>query len=666
MTSLTGFKNDFLESVLQFLWGQWSQLGVYGAIAGEDNKVIDPEALLLSTLDFGRYDPRLFDEVVDWLLVNEKFINIRRLRSLLPEYPDFPYSVLAAVCEVVRNHSKPLKWDPILKYLKKHISKREEYLFHFKDGMEIPVSGAQDPIFYRFGLIRNSLELRHMSSEVPIEHIPNLVFKLRSFFGVSSRAEIFAYLLTHDEAYPRKIAREVYYSQKGIAEALQEMAVSGLIKSRMDGREKLHRLGDRDQWLKVFGLGDLKTLSWVNWPLVFKALSVILREISHPGIDSESTYIQSSELRALMRDVRRNLEASGIPFNLSDDKAYPGETYLKRFFSDIETVTEGIGFKLPDGREIPKRAWDTLRPMEKEMTRKHPYHIADVEVIIQSLEDKLGDDGDLLAKYTLNSRRIENIKRSSIHMLIWRVLRTLKSVVYLCMDDLSQSAFPLCRQILEEYTDLHQLSKSDGNVDHRTLGFYIGIYREIIEGVKALLTEYRGTKIVEPELKKDKRNLERDIEEILAALSSPEDHNAIKGEWRTKVFKRLKHAGLWNEFGLIYQYLSIKTHCSFFDVLSRTKLPNSGLILPELKLHKLELVIEEDVTEEVIGFAYEIVYRAMKDYFAFMGHDAKYIFPVNLISGMDRIYEFVNQRSFRLYAKKDLNAMKIYGVNLLM
>ncbi|MDD3927980.1 MAG: hypothetical protein PHT33_15155 [bacterium] len=47
---------------------KWSQLGVAGAIQAKDNWIIDPEALLLFTMDAGRYDPRLFDEVADWTL----------------------------------------------------------------------------------------------------------------------------------------------------------------------------------------------------------------------------------------------------------------------------------------------------------------------------------------------------------------------------------------------------------------------------------------------------------------------------------------------------------------------------------------------------------------------------------------------------------------------
>jgi hypothetical protein len=42
----------------------------------------DIEALLLLTFEVARADPRLFDEVLDWLVTNEHLISVRRLRTL--------------------------------------------------------------------------------------------------------------------------------------------------------------------------------------------------------------------------------------------------------------------------------------------------------------------------------------------------------------------------------------------------------------------------------------------------------------------------------------------------------------------------------------------------------------------------------------------------------
>ena len=67
---LPEFKNQFLGQVLDRLWGQWTTLGVAGHAGEPTPWIIDPEALLLATCTFGRCEPRMFDEVLDWLQTN--------------------------------------------------------------------------------------------------------------------------------------------------------------------------------------------------------------------------------------------------------------------------------------------------------------------------------------------------------------------------------------------------------------------------------------------------------------------------------------------------------------------------------------------------------------------------------------------------------------------
>jgi hypothetical protein len=52
---------------------------------GETPWMIDPEALLLATCTFGRYEPRLFDEVLDWMRTNGWVMNTQRLGTVLRE-----------------------------------------------------------------------------------------------------------------------------------------------------------------------------------------------------------------------------------------------------------------------------------------------------------------------------------------------------------------------------------------------------------------------------------------------------------------------------------------------------------------------------------------------------------------------------------------------------
>ncbi|MEK7994210.1 MAG: hypothetical protein AAB403_10440, partial [Planctomycetota bacterium] len=113
---------------LRWLWREWTALGVAGTAAGEKRNVIDPEALLLFTGTVGRWDPRLFDEVVDWLSSNGRLINGPRLKRLLREYEFSSGRIIAAICSVLPKKGCRLDWK-----MEPAASGPEEALFHGAD-----------------------------------------------------------------------------------------------------------------------------------------------------------------------------------------------------------------------------------------------------------------------------------------------------------------------------------------------------------------------------------------------------------------------------------------------------------------------------------------------------------------------------------------------------
>jgi len=46
------------------------------------NKALDPEALVLFTCTIGRYEPRIFDSMLEWLSFNQRLLNIQRLNTI--------------------------------------------------------------------------------------------------------------------------------------------------------------------------------------------------------------------------------------------------------------------------------------------------------------------------------------------------------------------------------------------------------------------------------------------------------------------------------------------------------------------------------------------------------------------------------------------------------
>ena len=84
------------RGLLDFAWRQWAQIGVSATIEGADQWAVDPEALILFTIGIARRDPRLFDEMLDWMAFNHELLSTQRLRNLTGRFP-VPPGLVAAV-----------------------------------------------------------------------------------------------------------------------------------------------------------------------------------------------------------------------------------------------------------------------------------------------------------------------------------------------------------------------------------------------------------------------------------------------------------------------------------------------------------------------------------------------------------------------------------------
>src|ERR1700751_3149207 len=79
---ISEIRGRFGQGLLDFAWRQWAQAGVAANITGSDPWAIDPEALILFTMGLARRDPRLFDEMLDWLAPSHKLLSMQRRRNL--------------------------------------------------------------------------------------------------------------------------------------------------------------------------------------------------------------------------------------------------------------------------------------------------------------------------------------------------------------------------------------------------------------------------------------------------------------------------------------------------------------------------------------------------------------------------------------------------------
>jgi len=318
------FKYFFLENILNFLWRQWSSLGVAGGAKSEDEWVIDPEALLLFSIEISRYEPRLFDEILDWLVVNGKWIDIQRLRGIIKNKDEKTQRLMSAVSHFLSWEAKSYrrKWHALSRLKASDLRIKEEMLFTTREGEHFPTPGEISKFFNKYGFLRESFSLRKMSRPVSVAARSNMRFLLRSLFGIGSRSECILYLLTHEAGHPAEIADAIGISVRATQDTLIELSESGLVLTRIKGKRKIEYWLSQKRWGE-FLLGassdEQKLPVWLDWISLFSALKNVwgvLNEVEQVVSD----YLRSSKLRESMETISLEFSKSGL-----DLLAVPGE-----------------------------------------------------------------------------------------------------------------------------------------------------------------------------------------------------------------------------------------------------------------------------------------------------------------------------------------------------
>lgn len=309
VTSLKQFRDEYLDLLLRFLWREWTSLGVAGQEQTPVRHVIDPEALLLFTCSLGRYDQRLFDEVLDWLSVNGRFLNVQRMRNILRHEKSDVGQVLSAMADWLSQHESPMKWSLLAKT--ESTQQKQDSLFFLSDGHPLPDSRDHDPVFEAHGLVRNPVILRHYSQAFSADAVPCYLLKLRALFGVNTRCDVLAYLTMNRSGHPREIAREAYYSQKAIHEVMAELAASGFVHSAKLGRERVFRITSTGLPLLT---GGVEIGPWTNWPILLSAADTVWRKVEELRTATFDPQLESSEITLTMRPILQRLtQASWAP-----------------------------------------------------------------------------------------------------------------------------------------------------------------------------------------------------------------------------------------------------------------------------------------------------------------------------------------------------------------
>lgn len=329
--SLQNFRAQFLEGVLALLWRQWSAYGISGYGKAEDQRIIDPEALLCATCLFGRFEPRLFDEAADWLSENGGLINLSRLKTLSRMKELVCTPILAALAGPLQGKAGMQKWKAFI--LPPSQSGTIQSFFLSKDDSSpFPQIGPKDENFALQGWFRGPLRFSHKSQAPMGNGGSNLMIRLRALMGVNARCEILAYLLDRGSGHPHEVARQTHYFVKTVQDALVQMRLSGLVTVRSDSGKKIYGL-DPNAWSPLL-FPDQGRPHFLNWPIIYSSLAALWGLLQFLQSSGSNPLFASAKIKEWSRTARPMLEMAGLSGALRSEEAYPGESYLPVFMED--------------------------------------------------------------------------------------------------------------------------------------------------------------------------------------------------------------------------------------------------------------------------------------------------------------------------------------------
>ncbi len=336
------FAEALRSRLISFAWDQWSQMGVSGSTERHDRWSIDPEALLVFTLCVARREPRLFDEVLDWMRLNLDLISAQRLRNFANDDPGKRLAS-AALSWASAHSTKVTRQTPT----PARASKEPESLFIRATGtMRVR---EPDPIFVNYGFLRPRAEPSHKSSP-PARRVPiNLSFRLRDLFGVGSRAEVVRVLLLLPGAEPRtrEIVRAAGYSRQNVHEALNALVSAGVVFMRQKGpRDRWYAL-DIDRWANLLDVPMHELPYFVEWPRLLGVLWELLSWAESVEARDLSEYMMGSEARQFVAGHEIDLRALGA--KLPDERRFLGADYWAPFeLMVVDALTQRLA-PVPEG-----------------------------------------------------------------------------------------------------------------------------------------------------------------------------------------------------------------------------------------------------------------------------------------------------------------------------
>jgi hypothetical protein len=221
------WRNGLAETVRGIIWSQWAALGAFVEARPTTRSIVDPEALLVATCAFGRDDPRIFDEALDWTMGNHSLLKPWRLKRIARPFGPDVYRTLGALLDYVAEATGRDLFPGVRQEARQGLDQVDaEELFRREKG-RYSNGRAPDAVFLRWKLLRGTPRVRHHSGRPDLKNNANLMLRLRDYYGAEARADVLTYLLTEGGGSSYGIAAKIKYQQARVYNVLENLVNAG-------------------------------------------------------------------------------------------------------------------------------------------------------------------------------------------------------------------------------------------------------------------------------------------------------------------------------------------------------------------------------------------------------------------------------------------------------
>ena len=430
------------DELAEIAWSLWTELGVRGTFRKHERCLVSLEELIILTAGIADYDPRLRDEALDWCSRYHHFVSVSRLKTLVKKIGTpilEPFSIFASTLNTIVRSNWPIFSEVVpLKF----------------------IPGKK--------------------SILPSLNAPALLqLRLRSFFGVGARADLFTYFLTEIKSnFTASDAVDIGYGKRSLAELLDNLVLSGFLTSTIIRNQKKYELTKVEQLKRV--VGELPEFS-PPWSCILEILISLRADLYRSEEDTDSTKVVI--IRNDLERMKNLLDSIHLsPPSLEADPHQYWERFSKWLLEYVKAVSQGnFGGQFKVKNDFEKKIFSLIQYVYK------------VDDCLDGLVLILSYSQEDLIKHSEVYRESYQLSISFINELKEDLKKLLDFPVHQLMDDkISDITYSYSKNHLEPFLEFTKkyTSVSQVNAPRQALKQY-GILQGEVSQLRNFLNELR-------------------------------------------------------------------------------------------------------------------------------------------------------------------------------